>query len=453
MNKILFWISCVVIFTALIFGGGARQGLASDAVPHVLALPLLAFGLPLAIPYLRGQRWTVALMIAILALPLLQLVPLPSTIWKALPGRGGIANLYTVAGIDVSWRPLSLVPSATWRAFLFLLPAVAVFLSVLTLDRQQRQWLLLLALAVSIVCVPLAMLQVVGGEGSPLYFFEITNFGKGVGFFANANHFAAFQYAMLPLAACAVIDIRQRFPLPPLVIVAAVSAILLTGLSLTGSRSALLLGSLSAVLTAIFVLRPEVSTIGRRRGLWLVAAFLFAFIPFASGMGLLAILERFGSQDVAEDARWIVASNTWGAVKSYFPFGSGFGTFPDVYQLHERLQDVIPPFVNRAHDDLLETLLEGGVFSLCLLFGLVAWLLVRSAKALRQDYTPEGRQARAGMVALWLFLLHSFWDYPMRTTALTTVAALCMALQFSQQSRSGIQPASSRTRRKHSSAK
>ncbi|MDF2116083.1 O-antigen ligase family protein [Roseiarcaceae bacterium H3SJ34-1] len=454
MKIILFWLCGAVIAAALLFGGGARQGLVSDAVPETLSLLLLAFALPRAMPLLRNKPWSLALLIGVLLLPLLQTIPLPPFIWRALPGRQAVADIYAVAGVDVSWRPLSLIPGASWRAFLFLFPAIAVFLSVLSFDRQARQWLLLLMLAIGIVCVPLAMLQVVGGEGSPLYFYEITNFGKGVGFFANANHFAAFQYAMLPLAACAIVDMRERFVLPPLVIFGGVAAILLTGLALTGSRSALLLGVLSMILTAVFVLRPEISKIGRRRGLWLVAAFVFVFVPFASGMGLLAILERFDRRDLAEDARWVVAANTWNAVRIYFPFGSGFGTFPDVYQLHERLRDVIPPFVNRAHDDLLEVLLEGGIFSLCLLASLIAWLCVHTAKAFARDLTPEARQARAGIIVLWLFLLHSCWDYPMRTIALSTVAAACMALQFSAQSGSGVQSSSSRSRRrKHSTSK
>jgi O-antigen ligase len=208
------------------------------------------------------------------------------------------------------------------------------------------------------------------------------------------------------------------------------------------------------VLTAIFILRPEIATIGRRRGLWIGGGLLVVLVPFAFGMGLLAILQRFGTRDLAEDARWIVAANTWSAVWKYFPFGSGFGTFPDVYQFHERLQDVIPPFVNRAHDDVLETLLEGGVFSACLIVGLIGWLFVQTIRALRQDFTSEARQARAGLIVLWLFLLHSLWDYPMRTIALTTVAAVCMGLQSAVRSRAGVQSSLSKSRRRmHSMSK
>jgi hypothetical protein len=36
--------------------------------------------------------------------------------------------------------------------------------------------------------------------------------------------------------------------------------------------------------------------------------------------------------------------------------------------------DLIPDFVNRAHNDGLETLLEGGAGSLLLLLGFIAWL-------------------------------------------------------------------------------
>ena len=44
-------------------------------------------------------------------------------------------------------------------------------------------------------------MQLVGGVDSPLRFYDITDVHRGVGFFANSNHQAAFLYAIIPYAA------------------------------------------------------------------------------------------------------------------------------------------------------------------------------------------------------------------------------------------------------------
>ena len=126
----------------------------------------------------------------------------------------------------------------------------------------------------------------------------------------------------------------------------------------------------------------------------------------------------------------MIAANTWAGLKSYFPVGAGLGTFPSVYPLHERVADLIPDLVNRAHNDGLETLFEGGAGSLLLLLGFIAWLGASTYRAFVREDAVKGRQARAGVIAMWLLLIHSLWDYPLRTIALETLFCFCAALQF-----------------------
>ncbi|MGO8831543.1 MAG: hypothetical protein ACLQE9_01835, partial [Roseiarcus sp.] len=178
------------------------------------------------------------------------------------------------------------------------------------------------------------MLQVIGGLDSGLYFYNVTNIGKGVGFFANANHFGAFEYSLLPLSAAALTQSRLRSHALSLAILGGVAAALLFGLSLSGSRAAIIFGGVSILATVAMVLRPEVARFGRRRAIWLVVGLGLMLLPLLLGLGLLAILERFATQDLVEDSRWTLAAVTWRALWSYFPFGSGFGTFPSVYPLH-----------------------------------------------------------------------------------------------------------------------
>ena len=426
MKDLLFWFSGAVLVASLVFGGATSQGLISEAVPELLSLPLLAVALPRAVPFLKTYPSALVLVVGVLALPCLQLIPLPPELWKALPGRDFVVEILTTAQAPISWRPISLIPSETWRALLSLLPAVAMFLAILSLGRDARRRLLLVALAIGVASAVLGMLQVLGGGP---YFYTVTNAGTAVGFFANHNHLAALEYALLPLGAAALAETQTPSPAILATILGAVASALLFALILTASRSAMILGGVSAAATLAFVLTPELTVLGRRRSFGLIAAFALALLPIAIGFGFLNIFTRFGAQDLGY-LRDMIAANTWAGLKSYFPVGTGLGTFPSVYPLHERVADLIPDFVNRAHNDGLETLFEGGAASLLLLLGFIAWLCASTFRAFVREDAVKGRLARAGVIAMWLLLIHSLWDYPLRTTALETLFCFCAALQF-----------------------
>ena len=280
----MFWFSGAVLAASLVFGGATSQGLISEAIPELMSLPLLALALPRAMPFLKSFPSALALVVGVVALPCLQLIPLPPELWKALPGRDFVAEILTTAQAPISWRPISLIPSETWRALLSLLPAVAIFLAILSLGRDARRRLLLVALAIGVASALLGMLQVLGGGP---YFFTFTNVGTAVGFFANHNHLAALEYALLPLGAAALAETQTPSPAILAAILGAVASALLFALTLTLSRSAMILGGVSAAATLAFVLTPELTVLGRRRSLALIAAFALALLPIAIGFGLV----------------------------------------------------------------------------------------------------------------------------------------------------------------------
>src|SRR5580704_4490297 len=324
LRDLLFWFSGAVLAASLVFGGATSQGLISEAVPELMSLPLLALALPRAIPFLKSYPPALALVVGVLALPCLQLIPLPPALWTALPGRDFVAEILTAAQAPISWRPISLIPSETWRALLSVFPAVAIFLAILSLGRDARRRLLLVALAIGVASAVLGMLQVL--SGGP-YLFTITNPGTAVGFFANHNHLAALEYALLPLGAAALEETQTPSPAFLVAVLGAVASALLFALTLTASRSAVILGGFSAAATLAFVLTPELTVLGRRRSLALIAGFALALLPIAVGFGFLNILSRFEKQDLVEDLRWMIAANTWAGLMSYFPVGAGLGTF------------------------------------------------------------------------------------------------------------------------------
>jgi O-antigen ligase len=412
---------------SLVFGGGTRHGTLSDVVPELMALPLLVVAGPAGLRVLGRQPLLALIFAGLVVLVFLQLIPLPPAIWSVLPGRQSIVEFYTVTGTPLPWLPLSLSPGETWRSGLALLPALSLFLAVLTLSWAERRVLMAAAAVIGVMTVPLGILQVLGE--SALYFFHYTNLGSAVGFFANANHYAALCYMLIPLSAALLSEPGKQRMVPPLAIVAGVLFAFLLGLALSRSRSALLLGVLSLVATFVLILRtPLRRGLTNRVGRVVAIVGVAAVLPIILAMGLLDILSRVEVRQITADARWMIARVTWGALRSYFPIGSGLGTFERVYQLHEPPQAVMWELINHAHNDWLEVILETGGMGLVLVIAFLIWLGRTSARAVAGADFFESRVGQAACIAITLVLLHSIWEYPLRTIALSTLFAFCCGL-------------------------
>jgi hypothetical protein len=421
-----------VVFVALICGGGTRQGLWSDALAQIVSLPLLvvaSFKLK-ALPSSQ-LRLPLFLIFAVVLIPVLQLIPLPPLVWTILPGRAEVAEAYKAAGMSLPFLPISLEPLTTLRSALSLIPAVAVFLGVFCLRRETEfRWVLLLLFSVAIVGVGLELMQLVGGVHSPLRFYNITDVHRGVGLFANSNHQAAFLYAVIPYAAIwAVLPRRDpRARVFRLTFSAILLIVIVIGLPATLSRSGVFLG-LVAGLCSILLAASLTSGAERRRIIKVAVAANAVALLLAFQFGFAGIAERISQ---TTDLRWPLASVTAAAAKDYFPFGSGTGTFVPIYQRYEPLGLLQETYVNRAHNDWLESWLEGGLASAAVVCALVACYVFLAYRSWRTA-EPKSRfvtYGRAGSICVGLLLVHSIVDYPLRTTALMVMVAISCAFML-----------------------
>ena len=201
--SILFYACAALVMASVFFGGGTRAGFLSDVILQVLAVPVLAIGLwrlvdtPVSIKARRALLFCCALVLLLL----FQLLPLPPSVWTALPGRSVIAENLRAAGVEISWMPISVSPGSTRLGILGLIPPAAIFLAALLSSYRERRLLSLIFLSVGVLSALLGLLQVAQGPSSPLRFFATTNPTEAVGFFANRNHFAAFLYCLILFAA------------------------------------------------------------------------------------------------------------------------------------------------------------------------------------------------------------------------------------------------------------
>lgn len=430
MRALLFPLGVLTLASSLLFGGGAARGLSSDYAPQLFSIMLLYVALACADRSLLQSRGLLLLAGAVVALPLSHVVPLPPAIWTSLPGRDLALAAFEAADLPLPWSPLSMRPDETWRAFLSLLPPMALLLAGLQMTLAERLWLVVVLVAFACLNVVLGMVQVISGGNSSLYFYAFTNIGRSVGLFANANHTIAYFYVIIPLSAALLGDSKLKTAIPTWGLLGALGFLFVLGLSLSGSRTALLLGGVSLALTCFFILRAYIGEFASRTRIVVFGALGgLLILPVALGVGLSTILARFETQDVLEDARWSLLPGALRALRAVFPPGSGMGTFETIYQLHETYLDVSYPVVNHAHNDWLEIVLEGGLPALMLLACGLGWLAHATISAFRAADDGEQniaeRLGKAASIALWLLAAHSLWDYPLRTIAIASIAALC----------------------------
>ena len=196
---------------ATLFGGASQTNALSLMAVELASLPLLLVSIYLILARAAppGSTFPLALLAAIVLVPLLQIAPLPFQIWRQLPGRELLAQALGAANLGHPAQPFSLAPQQTWRALLALAPPAAMFLGALMLTDAQRRLMAALWLALAVASLCLGGLQMLGGSDSALYFYEVTNAGSPVGFFSNRNHQAAFLLCLLPIAAMFAAQFRR----------------------------------------------------------------------------------------------------------------------------------------------------------------------------------------------------------------------------------------------------
>jgi hypothetical protein len=403
-------------------GGGSRQGLANLLV-QLAALAALA-------PYYRAMRAFVreaplglrALIGASLLVPLLQIIPLPPGLWQTLPGRELASRSLELAGETGGWMPFSLYPLRTLLALTALITPVAVLIIGWSLSRQRLAILGWVVVACGLVTVLFGLVQL-GATDDTGTLFGTRNPGTALlGTFANRNSTALLLGFALALAAL----LPAPRPHPALLPVRlALCALLLLAIVLTRSRTGIVLAALPIMLAGLkalwWALRERGGTQAssgaktrHRLALVLGAAALVA----ASGIALLVAapgpigeaLERFEAKDDPQ---------------RYWPLGAGMGTFDEVFQVDESLENLTKKTAGRAHNDYLELAIEAGIFGLALA-GL--WLALIGWLSWRARLSSQRWMAWAGSSFLLAIALQSITDYPLRNQTILAFAAFALLL-------------------------
>lgn len=354
-------------------------------------------------------------------MPLVQCIPLPPALWHALPGREMSVRTLALVGAAQDWHPITLTFDATFRTFLMSLWLVGLLLAVMRLSTAELKALFILLMVMGGLHILVGMLQV--ATGGQFLFFDVPNINFLLGFFANKNHSGLFIALLFPISYIALYGEKgwDRARLPLAVVG---SLVLFAMLILTFSRAGLFFGVLALAFLLLLSFEGRLGKGGRYAAL--------------AGLGAVALLAMLASTDVASrslgrfagvgaDPRWLFWTWSKQLVPIYFPVGSGIGSFVEVFKVLEHLSWVKPTYLNHAHNEYLEQLIEVGVAAPILWLLVVAMMVGPLRAAWRERERAHGRIALLGGLMVLLFFLHSAFDYPLRRPGLDVVFVIALA--------------------------
>ena len=416
----------LIVFAPLVRGGNRPLPLMALEVAGLVALAFIAMSSARArlrnVPAILW--WGVGILVVT---ALAQLAPLPWPWWVALPGHEAYAQALEVAGgvPTEGAHALSMNPRATEYAALAMIPCLAIFVLVQQLDRVRLRRLVLVFVLVAVAEASLGIMQLGAPAASLLHLGNPYGVGAATGTYVNKNHFAALMAMTLPM----LMALWAAEVLPPLsskgevlrdhprnrdvklarrLLLSAFVLAVVLALLFTRSRAGIGCG-LAVMAAASLSLVWNAGSIHARVILAVIAA---VALLLGAYVGLTPVLERFTAEEISlgYEGRVRLASATLTAALDFLPFGSGLGTFADVFSRYQL--ESFPGYIDHAHNDYAEVFLELGVA------GVAAVALLLAAYAMRWRTLLRGRLSRSlgylqvgaglGMLAL---IVHAAFDF------------------------------------------
>lgn len=384
---------------------------------------------------LKQRKLLLASCLVVFVLIAFYLVPMPEGIFGLSEGSKQLAAIRAEAGITEDALPLALAPEVALQSFFFLFAPLAVILFMIQLNRADLKRTLPLLITIGAVSSIIGVLQFVAGAYSPFYLYRITNYGIAVGLFANRNHAAVFLACQLPILATFVAVQAANTPKyskmrTPIAI--ALASILILLILISGSRS----GALTAVVGLLgggllYASANQTSRRSAKKPL-IISALAIAFACCLVAIAILA------SRADAIDRIFQAKNDGYGRVDywassislfwQYFPLGTGPGSFAPVFQKDEPLSLLGSLYLNRLHNDWLETGLTFGVPGIAILLCGVVYFLQRSYVLwFRMDGTRTTvSRGRTASIILTILGLGCVSDYPLRNPAMMCFAVLAL---------------------------
>lgn len=460
-NAIFWTLAVLLIYAPLFRASNVPLALMFLQMMSLAMLALVVFGNE-AFTALRKSHLVIIGLI--LSVPLVALLPLPGSLWSILPGRDiYMPVLQAVSDADSGFiKSSSLAASTTEYALWTLLPPLIVYIATVNLPRHHLYTLVYVVLGMAVFQATLGLMQFGAGPSSPLYF------GAGIGSAAtgtwlNRDHYAGFLEMVFPVAlallAATIGKNKQkkhkktnwRMKLAFIstvkgnqaIIYAFIVILIILALIFTKSRAGVGL-AMVGLFVSMFVFAHR---LGGNNVYGSIGTIIAVIVTLAMIIGLAPVLDRFAA-DPMEDMRWTIFASSMEGIGTFFPLGSGAGTFPISFPFFQPLH--LDQFINRAHSDYLEWIYDGGILSIVA----ILMFFVLYINGWRRLWIPQRWgtfrfiQAGAG-IGIFLMILHTTVDFNLHKPANAVFFAFMLAIFFKPNTEEAeLQKLSRKTKRK-----
>lgn len=430
------FLGLLIALTVLFFTGGSSRG---DVQSLAILGPAMTICCGVALLTLRREhwierKWLTGIVGFVFLLGLLYTVPLPVHFETYSQGLSNTADIRAAANIYGSAQTLAVAPQATLQSAFFLFAPLAVFLFAMQLERDDLRLVLPLLIALGTISGVFGILQLLGSASGSLYFYHITNNGSAVGIFANRNHAAVLLACLFPMLA--VFGAKSKRAQPgrntPQLIALTIAIILVPLVLVTGSRSGMLTATVGLIGAVLLNVSHAPSHHGSKTAKLALpfwgAAILVSLVLVTVYFSRAEAIERIFAENSGAKVRADFWTSSLQLFWQYFPFGFGAGGFVPAFQNTEPLALLDGHYLNRLHNDWLETGLSFGVSGILLMLTGVGYYLRRSFVLWFRMDGQRSAVALGRMASIIIAILGiaSLSDYPLRTPAMAGFAALVL---------------------------
>jgi O-antigen ligase len=300
---------------------------------------------------------------------------------------------------------------------LFCAYATLCFLAGHTLLRSAQARKLAVILSVygcAVACF--SLLQGIAPNGK-LYWLREPRLGGWIyGPYVNHNHYAGLMEMLVPIPL--VLSLTRMAHKKERLIAAAAAAVMAGTIFLSGSRGGMLALLVELLVLAVIVVRQQK---GPRLAL-ATGAFLAIMIALSVWLGGAELAKRIFSistearSEISGGIRWNIDRDSFKMFLQRPVTGWGLGTFPVVYPQFRSFYTNF--FVNQAHDDYMQLLVETGLLG----FGVMIWFVIvlyRHAWRKISNWTSDvsGAVALACLLGVTGILIHSAVDFNLQIPA------------------------------------
>jgi len=389
-----------------------------SAIPHVSTLKDVS-SLQFAI---RNPQF--AMIILFLCLVLLQMVPLPSGLVRFISPRSyELRHSLSISSpafeLSAFSFELSVFPFATKIEFFKWLTLTGLFIFLLQWEgwkgeRRTRSGFMLAIFLVGVLESLYGMFEFFSGHNQIFHLKGLVSSVTGT--FINRNYFAGYLLMVIPLSTGFLFsrDFFQRsqfrswrYRLSSLdgktLLVGFGIILMILGLLFSASRMGIasLLFSFGAI--SLFLKDPgKKGRFSKKPVLILVLALLWG-----AWIGLDAVMNRFLASSEDFKSRWEMWGDTSRIIEEFPVFGSGLGTFVQVYPMYD--SSYKPGIATHAENDFLQLASEVGVIGIGLLLILFLILFYKAIFGIR--LLSHGESERnigiGGLVGIMALMLHS----------------------------------------------